>query len=167
MICLSDCCTCRQGNPAVVEGCLCGAPSDKGVLLGSHATAEATFGGSPSPTPQSNLRPQRVSFASMQLAPTAPGTNGLRDLQFRVPHPMYCCVPSEGRGEGDYRVGKLFGGKFLVGENFGTSNFGALCTVAGTTVLGIHSGYTKESFGIHTGYTQSLFGIHGTHNKVL
>ena len=44
-------------------------------------------------------------------------------------------------------------------------NFGALCTVAGTTVLGIHSGSTQKSVGKHTGYTKSFFRIHRIHSK--
>ena len=57
------------------------------------------------------------------------------------------------------------GGGFSGGENFSTPNFGALCTIAGTTVLGIHSGYTKKSFGIHTGYTKSFWDTQDTQEK--
>ena len=57
------------------------------------------------------------------------------------------------------------GGDFRA-ENFRhPQTFGALRTDAGTTVLGIHSGYTKKLFGIHSGHTKSLFGIHGIHKK--
>ena len=52
-------------------------------------------------------------------------------------------------------------------ENFGTPNIGALCTVAGTTVLGIHSGDTKTSFGMHAGCTKPFFEIHRTQKEKL
>ena len=54
-------------------------------------------------------------------------------------------------------------GGVRAGEMSASPNFGALCTVAGTTALGIHSGHTKQSFGIRTGtgHTKSFFGVHG------
>ena len=49
-----------------------------------------------------------------------------------------------------------------------TPNFGALCTAAGTTALGIHSGYTKKSSGARTVHTRSFCGTHRTDkNKIL
>ena len=46
-------------------------------------------------------------------------------------------------------------------------DFGALGTVAGTPVLVIHSGDTKQSFGMYTGNTKSLSGVHKIHMNVI
>ena len=61
---------------------------------------------------------------------------------------------SKGGGGGGFRVGKIAA----------SPNVGALCTAAGTTALGRHSGYTKNSFGVHT---KPFFGVHRIHKKIL
>ena len=78
---------------------------------------------------------------------------------------MYNCTCTgtrvcTGTGTCLYRGG---GGDFWVRKISAPPNVGALCTVAGTTVLGIHSGCTKKSFGIRTGNAKSFFGIHRIH----
>ena len=53
----------------------------------------------------------------------------------------------------------IFGwGKFWVGKFWAPPNFGALCTVAGTTIVGIHSGYTKNPSGVHRILKKICFG---------
>ena len=65
-----------------------------------------------------------------------------------IPIQPCCCAqpPATGGGGGGISVGKISAPR----------SFGALCTVGGTTVLGIHSGYTTKYFVIPTGCTQDI-----------
>ena len=65
-----------------------------------------------------------------------------------------------GGAGGKFRVGKIWAGNISA-----PPKFGALCTVAETTVLGIHNRYTKKSGGIQTVYTKSFFAIHRIQKK--
>ena len=56
---------------------------------------------------------------------------------------------------------------FLVGRISAPLNCGAWCTVAGTTVHGIHSGYTKKSFGITLGTQKHSLGYKGYARTIL
>ena len=63
-----------------------------------------------------------------------------------------------GGGGRDFRVGKLSA----------LPNISALCTVAGTTVLGIHSGHSKNLLRFTLGeqkHSVGYSGIHRTHKE--